>query len=95
MPQDLNISLTSSGPSPSIQDCDPGDKITWTNNTGVSVDAFTLPTCVSPQTDPAPIAAGDTTRKYTVNNGTNGEYGYSYDIPSPKEGALNGTIDVS
>ncbi len=95
MAQDLNISLTSSGPSPSLQDCNPGDKITWTNNTGVSVDAFTLPTCVSPQTDPAPIAAGDTTRKYTVNHGTNGKYTYSYHIPSRMAGTLSGTIDVS
>jgi len=92
-----NISITNSGdPYPSPLDCNPGDKITWTNNYSKSVTGFTLPTCVSPQTNPAPIAVGATTREYTVNNGANGTFNYSYTLADQIEGETrNGTIDVS
>ena len=92
---DLNISITTSGdPDPLKLNCKPGDQITWTNNNSKSVTSFTLPTCVSPNTSPAPINSGDTTRKYTVNSGTNGNYTYSYDLPSTEGDTRGGTIDV-
>jgi hypothetical protein len=73
----------------------PGDKIQWVNLMSVPITSFTLPTCVSPQTDPAPIAPGDATAAYTVNNGSAGSFGYSYEFPSPERVVRNGTIDVS
>jgi plastocyanin len=94
-PHEWNISITSSGdPSPSALSCNPGDKITWKNDYSESVTAFTLPTCVAPQTDPAPIAAGATTSSFTVNSGASGTYDYSYDFPSKKRAPRSGTIDV-
>jgi plastocyanin len=91
---DYDISIDSSGdPSPSIRGANPGDKITWTNNYSEAVTSFSLPTCVSPQTDPAPIAVGTTTRKYTVNNGSSGTYDYSY-VTSAATDPHSGTIDV-
>lgn len=92
---DYNISITSSGdPNPSTLDCKPGDQITWTNNNTQTITSFTLPSCVSPNTSPAPIAPGATTRSYTVNNGSNGDYSYSYVLPSPEADTRAGTIDV-
>jgi hypothetical protein len=92
---DKPISLDPGGPNPDpLTGCRAGDKITWTNNTGKTITAFTLPTCVSPQTDPAPIASGATTRDYTVNNGAGGSYPYSYVYPDTTAGTKNGTIDV-
>jgi hypothetical protein len=92
---DKPISLDPGGPTPNpLTGCSPGDKITWTNNTGETITAFTLPTCVSPQTSPAPIAPGATTRDYTVNNGAGGSYPYSYVYPDTARGTKNGTIDV-
>lgn len=89
------ISLDPGGPSPDpLPGCKPGDKITWTNNTGKTITSFTLPTCVSPQTSPAPIASGATTRKFTVNKGAGGTYPYSYVYPDTAMGTKNGTIDV-
>jgi hypothetical protein len=90
-----NISLDPAGPNPNpLTGCSPGDKITWTNNTGKIITGFNLPTCVSPQTSPAPIAVGASTRAYTVNQGASGTYSYSYDYPDPLKGTKNGTIDV-
>ena len=92
---DKPISLDPEGPNPNpLTGCKAGDKITWTNNTGKTITAFTLPTCVSPQTDPAPIAAGATTRDYNVNNGASGSYPYEYVYPDTAAGTKNGTIDV-
>jgi hypothetical protein len=88
-----DISLTTSGAG--TTDVPASGKITWTNNTGEEVTAFTLPTCVSPQTNPAPIAAGSTTREYQINSGSNGDYNYSYTIPQADGDTLSGTIDVS
>ena len=85
-----NISITSTGgPDPETLDTTPGSSIHWTNNNSATVNSFTLPTCVSPQTSPAPIAPGATTRDYTVN--TNGDFGYSYEIDGT---SYHGTIDV-
>ncbi len=96
MPNTYSISITSGGnPSPDPLDCSPGDKISWTNNNANTIDAFTLPTAVSPQTDPAPIASGATTREYTINSGANGSYTYGYDIASTNADTRSGTIDVS
>ena len=92
---DQPISIGSDGnPSPDTLDCDAGDKITWTNNYTKEVTSFSLPSCVSPQDNPAPIAVGATTRKFTVNNGANGDYGYEYDFPSATRSPRTGTIDV-
>ena len=92
-----NISITSTGnPSPSSLNCSPGDKITWTNNYTKSISAFTLPSCVSPQTSPAPIAVGGTTQTYTVNSGVNGNFSYSYTFAAQIDAdTRSGTIDVS
>ena len=89
---DVNITLGSSTPS---NDVNPGDKITWTNDTGYNISSFTLPTCVSPQTSPAPIANGATTRQYTVNSGSKGDYSYSWFEDDPSAGTRSGTIDVN
>lgn len=90
-----NVSLEIGGPVPETLDgCKAGDKISWTNNTGKTVTGFTLPTCVSPKSSPAPIASGATTRDFTVNNGANGSYPYSYAYPDTAAGTKNGTIDV-
>jgi plastocyanin len=91
-----NIRIDSAGnPDPATLDCNPGDRITWTNNYTAELTAFTLPTCVAPQTSPAPIAAGATTRSFTVNNGAKGNFAYSYNWPTPKRDTRGGTIDVS
>ena len=88
------ISLDPTGPDPKLQPCARGDEIVWTNNTGKTVTGLTLPTCVSPQTSPAPIASGRVTRKYIINNDAKGEYSYSYVDPDTSQGTKNGTIDV-
>jgi plastocyanin len=96
VPNTFNISITAGGnPSPDPLNCNPGDKIYWTNNNAHTIDAFTLPTAVSPQTDPAPIASGTSTREYTVNSSAGGTYTYSYDIAETNADTRNGTIDVS
>ncbi len=85
-----DISITSTGgPDPETLDTTPDSTIHWTNNNSDPVSSFTLPTCVSPQTSPAPIAPGATTRGYTIN--TNGDFGYSYEIDGI---SYDGTIDV-
>jgi plastocyanin len=90
-----NISITSTGDvSPASLSCNPGDKITWTNNYSEAITAFTLPSCVSPSNSPAPIAVGAATRDFTVNSGSNGTYDYSYGWPTSKRGTRSGTIDV-
>ena len=92
---DYSITIDSSGnPSPSTLDCEPGDKITWTNSYNQSISSFTLPTCVSPQTSPAPIAVSATTREFTVNSSADGAYSYSYMVPGLQGGPRTGTIDV-
>ncbi len=84
------ISITSTGgPDPDTLDTTPGSRINWTNNNSETVSSFVLPTCVYPQTSPAPIAPGATTRDYTVS--TNGDFGYSYEIDGT---SYDGTIDV-
>ena len=89
-----NISLEPGGPDPDpLPGCKPGDKIIWTNNSGMTITDLTLPTCVSPQKSPAPIASGKATRKYTVN-GAKGTYPYTYVDSSTAMGTKNGTIDV-
>lgn len=91
---DFNIVIGANGdPSPTNLDCKAGDKITWTNNNSQSINSFTLPSCVSPTTSPAPIASGATTRQYTVNAAP-GDYAYSYVLPSIESDTRGGTIDV-
>jgi len=95
VPASYNISIDSSGSAATLT-CNPGDKITWTNNYTKSITAFTLPSCVSPQTSPAPIAVGVTTQTYTVNSGTNGSFSYSYTFAAQIDAdTRSGTIDVS
>jgi hypothetical protein len=91
-----NIDIKSSGdPDPNPQDCNAGDTITWTNNYRIEIRSFTLPASVSPQTSPAPIAAGATTAQYTINSGSNGSYDYEYRFASPAvSDPRGGTIDV-
>lgn len=91
-----HISIGSDGNAdPATLNCRSGDKITWTNNYTQSVTGFTLPSCVSPSSSPAPVAVGATTRKFTVNSGAGGNYSYSYSWPSPGNDTRGGTIDVS
>jgi hypothetical protein len=90
---DINISITNS--TAGTVTASVADKITWTNNTGADIDSFTLPTCVAPQTDPAPISPGQTTIEYNVTGKPNTSYNYSYDIDDPDADTGSGTIDVS
>ncbi|MFZ5926888.1 MAG: hypothetical protein ACOYX1_05515 [Acidobacteriota bacterium] len=91
-----NIRIDGTGnPDPATLDCQPGDQITWTNNYTADLTTFDLPTCVSPQTSPAPLAVGATTRQFTVNNGVKGTFDYTYSWPTPKRDTRGGTIDVS
>jgi hypothetical protein len=70
-----------------------GDKISWTNNVGDTVD-LNYPSCVSPDgSSSATVGDGVTTREETVNNGANGSYSYSYDWTAGD--SQSGTIDVS
>lgn len=96
MSQTIYISLTSNGPVPpdttSIA-LRPGDKVRWVNDTGSVVNTFNLPTCVAPQSNPAPIQPNVVTRAFTVNQAAHGSYAYNY--ATPLLGAQNGTIDVS
>jgi plastocyanin len=90
-----SISITSTGEvSPASLSCNPGDKIAWTNNYSEAITQFTLPSCVSPPSSPAPIAVGATTRDFTVNAGSHGTYDYSYGWPTPERAPRSGTIDV-
>lgn len=96
MPNTYNISITAAGGvSPNPLPCTHGDKIYWTNNNANTVSAFTLPTAVSPQDSPAPIAPGAKTCEFTVNNGASGNYGYSYTLPHADNDTKSGTISVS
>ncbi len=91
-----DIKIDSAGnPDPATLACKPGDQITFTNNYSAELTTFAVPTCVSPQASPAPVAAGATTRSYTVNSGVKGSFGYSYAWPTPKRDTRGGTIDVS
>jgi len=90
------ILINSSGDAqPSTLQCRAGDKITWENNYTVALNAFSLPSCVAPQTTPAPLAVGATTRSFTVNSDARGSYGYSFGWPSLTGDTRGGTIDVS
>jgi plastocyanin len=92
---DYSISITSTGGvSPATLSCRSGDKITWTNNYSEAITEFTLPSCVSPNQSPAPIAVGATTRDFTVNSGSQGNYEYTYGWPTAKRATRSGTIDV-
>ena len=94
-PQTWNISITSTGdPNPDPLSCSPGDQITWTNNYSQAITGFTLPTSVSPQQNPAPIAVGATTRAFTVNANASGTSSYGYSWPDAARGTRGGTIDV-
>jgi plastocyanin len=93
---DWDISIDNAGnPDPENQGCSPGDQIKWTNDSNREITTFNLPSCVSPQQSPAPIAAGGSTRWFTVQQGANGTYDYSYGWVGPEEGTRSGTIDVS
>jgi hypothetical protein len=91
----VDISLTKTGPVPNILGCHDGDKITWTNKTGAIVTSFTMPICVSPKTNPAPIAVGATTQKYTIKKDLNLHHPYQYETGKRIVNTLYGTIDVS
>jgi hypothetical protein len=57
-----------------------------------------LPCCVSPKTNPAPLAVDAPTQLYTVDKGTKRQkpYDYSYDFQGLHiVNTQNGTIDVS
>jgi len=91
-----NIRIGSDGNAdPATLNCKPGDQITWTNSYPAELNLFTLPSCVSPQNSPAPVASGATTRSFTVNRGVKGNFDYSYGWPTPKRDTRGGTIDVS
>jgi len=93
-PLDFNIILPESA-GPGTQSCSRKAKITWTNQTGKTIDVFTLPTCVSPQQTPAPIANNTETRSFTVNqDAKNGSYEYSYHPEGPDHQTRSGTIDI-
>ena len=75
----------------------PGDKFTFTNNTGVA-QTFTPASCMSPnQTDSLTTSGDDqTSRKYTINSRTAaGDYDYSIDDGNGGAGMRSGTIVVS
>jgi hypothetical protein len=99
MPAPLQISITATGgPSPdplAFANSNPPPRIQWTNNNANSITAFTLPTCVSPQTITLPILTGAITQEFQVNNGAKGSYTYSYTIASIDDDPKSGTIDVS
>jgi hypothetical protein len=89
----VNISLTTSGPG-TTDIVQPG-KVTFTNDTGVTIN-LTLPTCVSPGGGTTiSLANGVKTSDYNVNNNNNGDYNYSYTGNWPEAETLSGTIDVS
>jgi hypothetical protein len=89
----VNISLTTSAPG-TTDIVQPG-KVTFTNNTGVSI-SLTLPTCVSPGGGTiVSLANGITSSDYNVNNNQNGDYNYSYTGAWTEGDTLSGTIDVS
>ena len=88
---DLTIDLTDANPG--TQGASAGDKLTWHNGTSSSI-TLNPPSCVSPSTSDD-IAAGGDSRQYTVNNGTNGDYNYSFSTGGPARGVRNGTINVS
>src|SRR5712671_17051 len=101
-----NVYIPDSGdPNPNPLDCQHCDTVTWTNNASTAVDSFHLPSCVTPQDSLAPIAAGATTRVYTVRHDAEKKrYSYTYGFDGePDEvdedevdvDTQNGTIDVS
>lgn len=92
---EYNIVIDTDGnPDPATLICKSGDRITWTNKYPDPLVAFVVPTCVSPQTSPAPVPTGATTGAYTVKSGVNGNFGYSYRWPTPNRDTRGGAIDV-
>jgi len=81
--------------------CSPGDQIRWSNETNQPVTSFTLPSCVTPKTDPAPIPPNTFTSYYHVKADPKAPYPYSYAVGTADDpGTLifdtrSGTIDVS
>jgi hypothetical protein len=91
---DVTITIPASG-SPATPNTKAKKKVCWYNGSGKEVTAFALPTCVSPQTSPAPIAIGATTRDFEINEGANGSYGYTFVVAGGrKKDPRSGTIDV-
>ena len=85
----INLSDADAG----TQNADPGDKITWHNDTSSSI-TLNPPSCVSPGTSDD-IGAGGDSRDYTVNSGTNGNYEYTFSTGGATRGVRSGTINVS
>ena len=95
MPQPSNYTIRLPAGTPATLTCNTGDHVTFTNNTGYSITAFTLPTCLSPKTSPTfPWANGSSSIQYTVNGNPNTNYNYTYSY-SPTNTDQAGTIDVS
>jgi hypothetical protein len=96
MPQPTTYTITLGTGTPTTLNCTPGDKIIWSNNTGYNISSFTLPTCVPSQPPVSvPLANNSNTGSYTVNNGSKGNYNYSYGVESPSRDTRGGTINVS
>jgi len=75
----------------------PGDKFSFTNDTGVN-QTLTPPSCLSPPKTDELTASGDKriSRTYTINSGTRcGEYRYSIDDGQGPAGMRTGRIKVS
>jgi hypothetical protein len=91
---DVTITIPATG-NPSTPNAEVSKKVCWYNDSGNEVTSFTLPTCVSPQTSPAPIAIGATTRDFEINRGANGSYGYSFVVAGDLTAdPRSGTIQV-
>ena len=81
--------------------CREKDTIAWKNgHASFSVSLLTLPTCVTPQTVPPPVASGQTTPiVYTVTGAAPGSYDYTYEFGAKRSkhpfAPQAGTIDVS
>jgi hypothetical protein len=89
----IEILADTGDPKLSTQDCVHKDEIYWINNNAHTVKSFTLPSCVSPTNSPAPIAPGDRTQHYTVNDDSKkGKYPYYYEVDddvTPRNGTIN------
>ena len=90
-PIPVSINSDSLVPNPVV--VDPGNKVLWTNNSGVTVD-LTLPLIFAPPPqNPISLPSGSSTRVFNVNNRP-GSYPYSVvssDVGLPPR---DGTIDV-
>ena len=91
---DVTITIPATG-NPTTPNTTAKKKVCWYNDSGSEVTSFTLPTCVSPQTSPAPLANGATTRDFEINSGANGSYGYTFVVANKISAApRSGTIQV-